>query len=177
MQLRTKTIERLRDALLKSGQRRSTVTSSAYRTLVRQGLLSDDENQALERIGPVAEAMFLVIAADEQVTDTEMAALRGAIRGLTGDVLSDDVVQILIEKFAIRLRDEGREARLSEIARATLEAGEALNTFSLAAAVALADNQVADAESDLIVELKGYFQLTDEQVATVLGQLDDDVES
>lgn len=174
MQLRTKTIERLRDALLKSGKRRSSVTSSAYRALAREGLLTAEENEALERIGPVAEAMFLVIAADEQVTDTELAALRGAIRGLTGDMLSDDFVQLLIEKFALRLRDQGREARLTEIARATLDAGEALNTFALAAAVALADNQITNTESELIIELKGHFQLSDDDVATVLGQLEND---
>jgi tellurite resistance protein len=174
MQLRTKTIERLRDALLASGKRRGAVTSSAYRTLAREGLLTDAENEALERIGPAAEAMFLVIAADEQVTDTELAALRGAIRGLTGDVLSDDIVQVLMEKFARRLRDQGRAARLQEIAQATLTSGEASNTFALAAAVALADNQVTSTESEVIVELKGYFGLSDEQVATVLGQLGSD---
>ena len=174
MQLGTKTIERLRDALLKSGRRRGAVTSSAYRTLVREGLLTDAENEALDRIGPPAEAMFLVMAADEQITDTELAALRGAIRGLTGDVLSDEVVQVLIEKFALRLRDHGREARLREIAKATLESGEALNTFALAAAVALADNQVTSTESHLIAELKGYFQMSDNDVATVLGELESD---
>lgn len=176
MQLRTKTIERLRDALLASGKRKGAVTSSAYRTLAREGLLSDAENDALDRIGPAAEAMFLVIAADEQVTDTELAALRGAIRGLTGDILSDDIVHILIENFAVKLRDEGRAARLEAIAKATLDSGEALNTFALAAAVALADNQVADTESNLIVELKGYFKLSEEDVARVLGQLGDDAD-
>lgn len=174
MQLRTKTIERLRDALLKSGKRRGAVTSSAYRTLAREGLLTEAENEALERVGPAAEAMFLVIAADGQVTDTELAALRGAIRGLTGDVLSDDIVQILIERFALKLRDQGRKARLVSISKATLESGEALNTFALAAAVALADNQVTTTESDLIVELKTYFQLSDDDVALVLGQLEND---
>lgn len=174
MQLATKTIERLRDALLESGKRRGAVTSSAYRTLVREGLLTDVENEALDRIGPPAEAMFLVIAADEQVTDTELAALRGAIRGLTGDILSDEIVQVLIEKFALKLHDQGRAARLTEIAKATLESGEAMNTFALAAAVALADNQVTTTESDLIVELKSYFQLSDAEVAKVLGQLEAD---
>ncbi len=174
MQLRTKTIERLRDALLASGKRKGAVTSSAYRTLAKQGLLSDAENEALDRVGPAAEAMFLVIAADEQVTDTELAALRGAIRGLTGDVLSDDIVQILMEQFATKLRDEGRTARLEQVAKATLDSGEALSTFALAAAVALADNQVTDTESDLIVELKTLFRLSDQDVATVLGELGDD---
>jgi len=176
MELRTKTIERLRDALLKSGRRKSAVSSSAYRILAREGLLSKEENEALERVAAVAEAMFLVIAADEQVTDTELAALRGAIRGLTGDVLSDDIVHLMIEQFAVKLRDEGRETRLREIAAATLDAGEAQNTFALAAAVALADGQITDTESALVIELKSYFQLSDSEVQSILGQLDEDAD-
>lgn len=176
MQLRTKTIERLRDALLASGKRKSSVSSSAYRTLLREGLLSDAENEAVERIAPAAEAMFLVIAADHQITDTELAALRGAIRGLTGDALSDELVQVLMEQFALKLRDEGRDARLREIAKTTLDAGEALNTFSLAAAVALADDQVADSENTVLAALKRSFELTDDDVSAVLGQLDEDAQ-
>jgi uncharacterized tellurite resistance protein B-like protein len=120
--------------------------------------------------------MFLVIAADEQVTDTELAALRGAVRGLTGDVLSDDIVQVMMESFAGRLKEEGRDTRLTQIAAATADSGEALNTFALSAAVALADGQVAESESELIKELKKYFELSDDDVAAVLGQLADDAD-
>lgn len=174
MEIRTKTIERLRDALLESGGRKSAVTSSAYRTLAREGLLTDAEQDALARVDSAAEAMFLVIAADDQFTDTEMAALRGAVRGLTGDVLSDDIVQVMLETYALRLRDEGREKRLKEIGKKTLENAEALNTFALAAAVALADNQVAESESAIIAELKLVFNLSDKDAASVLGALAED---
>lgn len=176
MEIRTKTIIRLRDALLASGTRKSAVTSSAYRTLIREGLLSQPENEAIARVDAAAEAMFLVIAADEQVTDTELSALRGAIRGLTGDVLSDDIVQVMIETFALRLHDEGRKKRLAAVASGMSEKAEAINTFSLCAAVALADEQVAESESELIQELQAVFGLTQEDVNMVLGQLAEDAE-
>jgi len=174
MEIRTRTIERLRDALLESGGRKATVTSSAYSTLARAGLLTDEEKEAVSRVEAVAETMFLVIAADEQIADTEMLALRGAIRGLTGDVLSEGVVQVMVENYALALRDEGREKRLTTIAGRLKDSGEAMNAFALAAAVALADGQVADSESELIVELKDVFGLDNTAVRTVLGQLSED---
>src|SRR5690606_20890338 len=87
MRIRTGTIERLRDALLESGRRGSAVLSSAYETLARAGLLTEEEKAALQRVDPVAETMFLMMAADGTLADTERDAVRGAIRGLTGDVL------------------------------------------------------------------------------------------
>lgn len=174
MEIKTKTIERLRDALLQSGERSGAVTSSAFRTLAREGLYTDDEKAALLRVEGVAETMFLVIAADEQVMDTEMAALRGAIRGLAGDVLSDEIVQIMVESFARRLKDEGKEKRLKAIASLVSDPSEAKSALALAAAVALADGQVATVENEVIVELQHCFSLSDSEVKAVLGELADD---
>lgn len=174
MEIRTKTIERLRDALLQSGRRGGTVMSSAYRTVAREGFFTVEEKAALDRVEAVAETMFLVIAADGQVMDTEMAALRGAIRGLTGDILSDGIVLVMVEGFALRLRDEGKDARLKAIAEALADVTEAQNALGLAAAVAMADGQVADAESDIIIELQRAFSLSEEQVAEALGQVASD---
>lgn len=173
MEIRTTTIERLRDALLASGARRSTVQSSAYRTLAREGLLSAEENAALARVAAPAETMFLVMAADEQVTDTELAALRGAIRGLTGDVLSDELVVFMMEKFARQLHDDGLEKRLATIAE-ELDDIEAQNAFALAAAVALADNQFSSEEGTVISKVQRALGLSDADVQNVLGQLASD---
>lgn len=174
MEIRTATIERLRDALLASGSRRGKVFSSAFRTLAREGLFTEEEKAALSRVDAVAETMFLVIAADEQVTDTELSALRGAIRGLTGDVLSDEIVQILLETYAHRLKNEGRDARLAHVNASMEDEGEKMNALSLAAAVALADGQVVQSESEVISLLQKAFELTDEQVRLVLGELAED---
>src|SRR5882724_9571353 len=112
MKIETATIRRLRDALLESGRRASSVMSPAYETLARAGLLSDDERTALARVDSVAETLFLMMAADGKVTTTERDAWRGAIRGLAGDVLHEGTIQVMLEQYERSLAAEGREARL-----------------------------------------------------------------
>ena len=110
MKLQTVTIERLRDALLQSGRRPSVVLSSAYETLTREGLLSPEEAGALNRVDPLAEAMFLMMSADGVVADSERDAVRGAIRGLTDNLLRSGTINVMLENY---------EQRLAEIGRAT----------------------------------------------------------
>jgi tellurite resistance protein len=175
MRIRTGTIERLRDALLESGRRDAVVLSSAYETLARQGLLNDEEAAALKRIDAVAETMFLMMAADGQVAESERDAVRGAIRGLTGDVLNSGIVNVMLESYATRLREQGREQRLRQIASSvSSEASEAESAFALAAAVALADNEVADEENHLIDELARYFGFSEAQADSILERLSRD---
>lgn len=172
MKLRTRTIERLRDALLASGRKESAVRSSAYEILARQGLLNQEEQNAIARVDAVAETMFLMMAADELVTDTEIAAVRGAIRGLTGEILGDGVIKVMIENYALRLKKEGRDARLRSIAEALAsEPDEAQSAFALAAAVALADNEVADSEDAFIHELARWFGFDEARASAILDQL------
>ncbi len=177
MELRTRTIERLRDALLSSGERAGNVVSSAFATLARQGLLSETEKAALLRVDAVAEILFLVIAADEQIMDTEVAALRGAIRGLTGDALGDGIIDVMLEAYALRLHDEGRDQRLRAVAKSIHDPVEAESALSLAAAVALADNDVAESESAVVTLLAEAFGFDEARRRSILGRLDDDARS
>ena len=112
MKIETATIRRLRDALLQSGRRPSAVLSPAYETLARAGLLSEDESSALTRIDPMAETMFLMMTADGKITDTERDAVRGAVRGLTNNLLHDGTIQVMLEQYERALASKGREARL-----------------------------------------------------------------
>ena len=111
MRLQTATIERLRDALLHSGRRPSIVPSSAYETLTREGLLTPEEVGSIHLVGPLAETMFLMMAADGVLADVEQDAVRGAIRTLTNDVLRTGTINVMLEGYAKRLADSGREAR------------------------------------------------------------------
>lgn len=175
MRIRTRTIERLRDALLKSGRKEAGVSSSAHEILARKGLLSQGEQDALLHVDAVAETMFLMMAADEMVAETELAAIRGAIRGLTGEVLSDGVIKVMIETYALRLSNEGRTARLKAIAQAiSSDRDEAESAFALAAAVALADNEVAPAEETFIDELSSWFGFDTETATAILDKLAED---
>jgi tellurite resistance protein len=175
VKLQTKTIERLRDALLQSGRRPSVVVSSAYETLTREGLLSNEEVLALNRVEPLAETMFLMMAADGKLTSDEHDAVRGGIRGLTDNVLRTGTINVMLENYQRRLESEGREERLHQIAETIAqEPSEAEGAFALAAAVALADDDIADEENSFINQLAQWFGLTPERASEILDQLEED---
>jgi len=178
VQLQTKTIERLRDALLQSGRRPSLVASSAYETLTREGLLSPEEVAALNRVEPLAETMFLMMAADGKLTEHEYDAVRGGIRGLTDNVLRSGTINVMLENYQRRLEEEGREERLHQIAETiSEEPAEAEGAFALAAAVALADDDIADEENSFINQLAEWFKIPPERSAAILDQLEEDREA
>jgi hypothetical protein len=169
VKLKTRTIARLRDALLQSGRRPSMVASSAYETLTREGLLSTEEVGALNRVDPLAETMFLMMAADD--------AVRGAIRGLTDNALRTGTINVMLENYQQRLEAEGREERLHQIAETiSEEASEAEGAFALAAAVALADDDIAEEENAFINQLAEWFGISLERSRQILDQIEDDDE-
>jgi uncharacterized tellurite resistance protein B-like protein len=175
MKIKTVTIERLRDALLQSGRRPSVVLSSAYETLTREGLLSPEEAGALNRVDPLAEAMFLMMSADGEVADAERDAVRGAIRGLTDNLLRSGTINVMLENYAKRLQEQGRDARLQEIASEIAEeTSEAEGAFALSAAIALADDRITDEENELINTLAEWFGISEARSAEILDQLEED---
>lgn len=175
MKIQTSTIARLRDALLQSGRRPSLVASSAYETLTREGLLSPEEVGALSRVDPLAETMFLMMSADGTVAEAERDAVRGAIRGLTDNILRSGTINVMLENYDARLKEQGRDARLQEIASEIAEdPHEAEGAFALAAAVALADDEVADEENAFINQLAEWFGISAERASAILDQLEQD---
>jgi len=177
MKIETATIMRLRDALLQSGRRPSLVLSTAYETLVRAGMLSPEESAALNRVDPLAETMFLMMAADGKIEQSERDAVRGAIRGLSDNLLRSGTVNVMLENYQKRLDEQGRDERLRQIADDLAEEpGEAEGAFTLAAAVALADDQVTDEENAFINQLAEWFGITEERANAVLDELDGDRE-
>lgn len=175
MKIETATIARLRDALLQSGRREAVVQTSAYETLTREGLLSEEEDEAMKRVEPLAETMFLVMAADGHLSNAERDAVRGALRGLTGDLLHAGTINVMLERFQEHLDSEGRERRLEQIAAAIKDDESAAEgAFALASAVALADNQVASEEEELIRRLATWFEISAERQRAILDDLQDD---
>lgn len=175
MKIRTATILRMRDTLLKSGRRPSTVVSTAFETLAREGMLGPEEAAALNRIEPLAESMFLMMAADDKVTDHERDVVRGAIRGMSDDLLRSGTINVMLENFEARLKEHGRDARLREIADQLAEdPAEAEGAFALAAAVALADDEVADQENEFINLLAEWFGIGHARALEILEQLEED---
>jgi tellurite resistance protein len=175
MKIETVTITRLRDALLQSGRRPTVVLSPAYETLTREGLLSQEETMALSRIDPLAETMFLMMSADGKIEEAERDVVRGAIRGLSDNLLRSGTINVMLENYQKRLDEQGRDARLQEIAdEIAEEPSEAEGAFALAAAVALADEDVADEENALINQLAEWFGISEERASEILDQLEDD---
>lgn len=175
MKIQTTTIARLRDALLQSGRRPSMVMSSAYETLTRSGLLSPEETAALTRVDPLAETMFLMMAVDGTISEAERDAVRGAIRGLTDNLLRTGTINVMIENYQKRLEAEGRDERLREIADAIAdEPTEAEGAFALAAAIALADDVVAEEENEFINQLAEWFGISEARASEILDQLQGD---
>lgn len=175
MELKTKTILRLRDALLQSGRRPSVVLSPAYETLTREGLLSPEEMAALNRVDPLGETMYLMMSADGVIDETERDAVRGAIRGLSDNLLRTGTINVMVENYAKRAKEEGRDERLRQIAEEiSEEPTEAEGAFALAAAVALADDEIAEEENALINKLADWFGIAPERAEEILDQLQDD---
>lgn len=175
MKIETVTITRLRDALLASGRRPTMVLSPAYETLTREGLLSQEETMALSRIDPLAETMFLMMSADGKIEESERDVVRGAIRGLSDNLLRSGTINVMIENYQKRLAEQGRDARLQEIAEEIAEEpSEAEGAFALAAAVALADEEIADEENALINQLAEWFGISEERAGQILDQLEED---
>ena len=175
MKIETATIRRLSEALLQSGRRPSVVLSSAYETLTREGMLSPEESAALTRVDPLAETMFLMMSADGRIADEERDAVRGAIRGLTDNLLRSGTINVMLENYEQRLAEQGRDARLHEIAEEIAEErSEAEGAFALAAAVAMADNEIAEEENEFINQLADWFGIADDRATEILDQLEED---
>jgi len=117
------------------------------------------------------------MAADGTLAEIERDAVRGAIRGLTDNLLRSGTITVMLEGYAQRLADSGRDARLHEIAEELAEdPQEAEGAFALAAAVALADDDVSEAENAFINQLAEWFGISAERAGEILDQLEGDRE-
>jgi tellurite resistance protein len=114
-------------------------------------------------------------AVDGQVSDTEREAVLGAIRGLTDNALRSGTINVMLENYEQRLKEQGRDARLQEIAEEIEEEpSEAEGAFALAAAIALADDDVHEAENAFINQLAEWFGISPGRTTEILDQLEED---
>jgi uncharacterized tellurite resistance protein B-like protein len=147
--LSNSTLQRLRDQLKKRGQRPSIVISDP-------SLAPDvaEAAMAAAEYGPLCEAMYLMMSADGQVTSDERQVLKGALRNLSDDQLQGVQIDALVETAAKNVAEHGRDTRMREVILALHEdRARAEVTFVLAAAIAFADNAIADQENDTLNDL------------------------
>jgi tellurite resistance protein len=161
-------IERLRDTLLRQG--RPSITPAPWPPAEEQRATAD---VLYSRLRPVAEAMYLVMAADTQIADPERAALLGALRILTEGKLSSAAMEAMLAQFGRDLGREGQELRLDHVAAALYgDAADVELALALVAAASLADGRASDAEYATIEALADRLGLAPERVRALIEQRD-----
>ncbi|HSG55284.1 MAG TPA: hypothetical protein VLA45_07495, partial [Paracoccaceae bacterium] len=164
MDIDTLTIRRLRDALIASG-RVSEVQGERNPVPGREA--------SLARVAPFVETMYLMMVIDEAHTETESAVIRGAMRTLTHGLLDDSALSAMLAGFAEQRAAQGVEARLQAIGnRICADRIDRETGFTLAAAVALADETVAPEELTLLESIGEWFGLSSRRRREILQQFD-----
>jgi|HubBroStandDraft_1064217.scaffolds.fasta_scaffold648063_1 uncharacterized tellurite resistance protein B-like protein len=144
--LSNSTIARLRDQLRSSGQRPSVALGDAPLTPEGAELAA-----AKAEYGSLSEAMYLMMSADGKITSEEREVLKGALRNLSGDTLRSVYIEAMLDEAAKSAAEQGREARLQDVLGVIQEdKARAEVTFVLAAAIAFADNAIADEENETL---------------------------
>src|SRR5580693_395331 len=164
--LSNSTIARLRDRLRAHGKRPSIALSG------EPGKLTPEAAELLQvtaEYGPFCEAMYLMMSADGKITNDEREVLRGALRNLSGDTVRSVHIEAMLDEAAKNMAAEGRDARLREvIERLHEDPARAEVAFVLAAAIAFADNAIADEENEALSALAEGLGIDEERADDLL---------
>jgi len=153
MNIDTVTVRRLRDALLAGGRVSDDVSAERADRPRDRG-----RQAAMERVAPFVETMYLVMMVDGHADLQEELALRGALLTLTDGLLESALLDELLLHCRQLAADFGAEARLQSIgSRICANRMDRELAFSLAAAVALADDAVAVEESLILESISEWF--------------------
>lgn len=165
VQLSPATLIRLRDRMLERGARPSLLGVE-----ISAAPMAGEAAQVDAQLGPICEAMFLMMTADGRIDDVERDLVRGALRELDPRIRTRHV-DAMMDESARRLEREGRAARLTAVAAALDEdpvRGEI--AFVLAAAVASVDGQIDASESCLLDELARALGIDEATAAELLDE-------
>ncbi len=169
--LSSSSIARLRDQLQARGQRPSIVAPEANMTPETVEML----NVAAE-YGPLCEAMYLMMMADGKVGNEEREVLKGALRNLSGDTIRGAQIESMLDDAGKRVADDGREKRMKEVVSALHEdKARAEVAFVLAAAIAFADNAIADEENETLNELAEGLGIDEARANELLDDVEKDL--
>ena len=167
MDIDTGRIRRLRDALIEGGRVGAVVDQQGDRPASR------GTRASLERVAPFVETMYLMMMADDEGGALERDAIRGAMRVLTHGLLQDSELEELTQRFEALLQEQGVEARLQAIgSRICADRVDRETAFSLAAAMALADNKVVTEESLLVASIAEWFGVSGKRCRELLQELE-----
>lgn len=168
MNVDTAIIRRLRDALLEDGDLSRRVSGAAMGQVTTRAR----ENAAVARFTPFAEIMYFVMMVDEEADIAEYETIRGAMRVLTDSLLPDTALEDIFQRCRERVGSYGVESCLQETAaRLCADRQDRETAFTLAAAVALADDRVMPRELDLIADIAQWCGISSKRASALLEEL------
>ena len=168
--LSNSTLVRLRDQLQTRGQRPSIAASP--------GMTPDTAElmTILAEYGPLCEAMYLMMSADGKISNDEREVLKGALRNLSGDSIRTAHMESMLDAAGKNVADHGREARLKEVIEQLHEdKTRAEVAFVLAAAIAFADNAIADEENETLNALAEGLGIDESRANELLDDVEKDL--
>ena len=135
-----------------------------------------EELNIVAEYGPLCEAMYLMMSADGAVGSEEREVLKGALRNLAGDAIRSAHIESMLASAAKRVEEEGREARMKEIVAGLHEdKARAEVAFVLAAAIAFADNAIADEENETLNTLAEGLGIDEARANELLDDVEKDL--
>lgn len=171
--LSNSTLVRLRDQLQARGQRPSIVAPEAGMSQETIEMLN-----ILAEYGPLCEAMYLMMSADGKIGNEEREVLKGALRNLSGDAIRSTQIESMLDSAGKRVVEEGREARMAEVISSLQDdKARAEVTFVLAAAIAFADNAIADEENETLNDLAEGLGIDEARATELLDDVEKDLGS
>lgn len=169
--LSNSTLARLRDQLSARGQRPSLLAPEPGMTPQQLELMG-----IVAEYGPLCEAMYLMMSADGHVSNAERDVLKGALRNLSGDTIRSAHMESMLDQAGKNVADEGRDARMQEVIAALHEdRARAEVAFVLAAAIAFADNAIADEENETLNRLAEGLGIDEARANELLDGVEQDL--
>lgn len=132
--------------------------------------------QMTAEYGPLCEAMYLMMSADGKVSNDEREVLKGALRNLSGDQIRSVHIEAMLDAAAKHVAEEGREKRFKDVIVSLHEdTARAEVAFILAAAIAFADNAIANEENETLNMLAEGFGISEERANELLDSVEADL--
>ena len=130
----------------------------------------------LAEYGPLCEAMYLMMSADGRIGNEEREVLKGALRNLSGDTIRTAHMEAMLDAAGRHVADQGRAARMQEVVRQLQEdSARAEVAFVLAAAIAFADNAIADEENETLNDFAEGLGIDEARANQLLDEVESDL--
>lgn len=130
---------------------------------------SPEEAAVMERFHPFAELFFLVASADGEIDKQERAVMLGAFRALTGGRVRASRLEALEDELRDLALSEGHLARLEAVCSSLAgERDDAELAFTLACAVALANEDFDPGEESLLSNLAAWLRISPQRIAALM---------